>query len=421
MKGWLKWQSTRLPKPNDPEMKDEQLVDFIAVETGRNLLFLNAFLSPSSQHVSNLDSSLTSSVPDWTLSQALAAFHEVKEVKAIGDSLRAVLNRLQERNNGQIRVKESLEFMLLCVSHSIVSNTMADLYDARYFYVTSSDSVRLASAAAASQARAHQRTPSKLMGHTIAHIVDRHVAHLVREYGHAQLLREQSWIASITEHAHNPIMLGFLVEQAVLSYLSDDLVLRAILQSVVAIPVAARPVVRLFDEGSETSALRPDDSVVLYIPKSFNYPAVDAVLRIVERIGPALPVAAVKKQPSRASKAPQQPTDPSTPVASKVSVTVVPIQITMRAIDTAKRVKSLRFFDNRNQWVSDLADADITYVFTFIGGAPGMQKEDKLHQTCGDVSFRELLLRLDEVSARLANTVRLAQSEAVAGQLARTS
>ena len=414
MNGWLEWRKTRLPKSNDLEMKDEQLVDFIAVETGRNLLFLDAFLSPS-QRVPTPSASLSSSVPDWTLSQALAAFHEVKEVKAIGDSLRAVLTRLQERRDGHIRVKESLQFMLQCVARSVVSNTMADLYDARYFYVTSSDSLRPSSAAASSQAQAHQRTPSKLVGHTIAHIVDRHVARLVREYDHPKLLREQFWIASITDNAHNPIMLGFLVEQAVLSYLSEDLVLRAVLQGVVAIPAAARPLVQLFEQGSETAALRSDDPVVLYIPKSFNYPAVDAVLRIVERTGPAVPLSAIKKQPSRTSKPPPQPTVPTAPVASKVSVTVVPIQITMRAIDTAKRDKSLRFFDSRNRWVFDHSDAEITYVLTFIGGAAGMQKEDKLDQRHGDIPFRELLVRLDEVSLHLANTVRLAQSQAVAG------
>lgn len=412
MQGWLTWQKTRLPKPNEKEMTNQQLVDFMAVETGRNLLFLNAFLNPF-HRVSPPDASSSSSAPDWTLSQALLAFHDVKEVKAIDTSVRAVLNRLR-KEYGEVRVKESLQFMLQCVSRSVLSNTMPDLYDARYFYVTSGESLRVASAAAASQA--HQRTPSKLVGHTIAHIVDRHVARLAREYNHANLLTEQFWIASITDHARNPIMLGFLVEQAVLSYLSDDLVLRTMLQGVIAIPTDARPLAQLFEEGSETSALRSDEALVLYIPKAFNYPAVDAVLRIIERTGPAVPVTAVKKQPSRTSKPPQPPTVPTAPTPVKVSVTVIPIQITMRAIDDAKRRKSLRFFDHRNRWISDHSDGDITYVFTFIGGAAGMQKEDKKDQKEGDISFRELSLRLDEVSLHLANTVRLAQAQAAAGQ-----
>ena len=407
MQGWLKWQKTRLPKPDETEMTEQQVVDFMAVEAGRNMLFLNAFLNPF-HDVSSPSASSSSSVPDWTLSQALVAFHDVKEVKAIDKSLRAVLNRLRDVH-GEYRVKESLQFMLQCVSRSVLSNTMPDLYDARYFYVTSGASLRIASAAAASQV--HQRTPSKLVGHTIAHIVDRHVARLVREYHHAKLLTEQFWTVSITDHAHNPIMLGFLVEQAVLSYLSDDLLLRTMLQGVVAMPKDARPSVQLFEEGAETSALRAEEAIVLYIPKSFNYPAVDAVLRVIERTGPAAPVIAVKKQPSRASKHPQLPVVPTAPTPVKVTVTIIPIRITMRAVDDAKRRRSLRFFDNRHRWTSDHPDADIHYVFAFIGGAAGMQKEDRKDQKEGDLSFRELLLRLDEVSVHLAKTVRLAQAQ----------
>ena len=412
MQGWLKWQKARLPKPDETEMTEQQVVDFMAVEAGRNMLFLNAFLNPF-HDVSSPSASSSSSVPDWTLSQALVAFHDVKEVKAIDKSLRAVLNRLREAH-GEYRVKESLQFMLQCVSRSVLSNTMPDLYDARYFYVTSGASLRTASAAAASQV--HQRTPSKLVGHTIAHIVDRHVARLVREYHHAKLLTEQFWTASITDHAHNPIMLGFLVEQAVLSYLSDDLLLRTMLQGVVAMPTDARPSVQLFEEGSETSALRAEEAIVLYIPKSFNYPAVDAVLRVIERTGPAVPVIAVRKPPSRASKPPQLPVVPTAPTPVKVTVTIIPIQITMRAVDDAKRRKSLRFFDHRDRWTSDHSDADIHFVFTFIGGAAGMKKEDKKDQKEGDLSFRELLLRLDEVSVHLAKTVRLAQAQTATRQ-----
>ena len=44
---------------------------------------------------------------------------------------------------------------------------------------------------------------------------------------------------------------------------------------------------------------------------------------------------------------------------------------------TPREERSLRFFDNRDRWISDHSDADIHYVFTFIGGAAGMQKEDR--------------------------------------------
>ena len=282
-------------------MTDQQVVDFMAVETHRNMLFLNAFLRQSPDGLS--PSASSSLVPDWTLSQALVAFQEVKEVKAIDNSLRRVLNRLRQES----RVEESLQFMLRCVSRSTLSNSMSDLYDAQYFYFTSGGSLR---AAAASQV--HQRVSSTLVGHTIAHIVDRHVAGLVREYECTKLLTEQFWIASITDHAHNPIMLGFLVEQAVLSYLSDDMVLRNLLHGIAAIPTDARPLVQLFDESSERSALRSEEAVVLYIPKSFNYPAIDAVLRIIEWTGlvvVAVPPKKKEKEPHKGAK-PHHPSSP---------------------------------------------------------------------------------------------------------------
>jgi hypothetical protein len=415
MAGWLTWQKDRLPTPDDETMPQKQVVQLMELEAGRNLLFLSAFVRPR-----HLGPSTSLSAPEWKLSQALFAFAQLKEVKDIGPSLRKVLNKL--RSERVDRVKESLQFMLQCVTRSVVSNVMPDVYDARYFYVQAEERPRLASAsAAASQRVGHQRTASHQVGHTIAHIVDRHVAELVREYEQPKLLTEQSWMVSIMDHAGNPIMLGFLVEQAVLSYLSDDGVLRRMLDDVVAIPAQARVLVVQFEDKTESSVVRADDAVVLYIPKSYNYPAVDAVLRVIQRTGPAVPVSGVKKSP----RAKSQATAPPIPV--QVTVTVIPIQITMRPIDQAKRDKSIAFFYKKNAWTSDMpADATVKYVFTFIGGHPNMLVEDKT-SSLGEVPFRELLLRLDEVSDKLANTVRSARakdekrvSEGLVGVVART-
>ena len=47
MQGWLAWQKLRPPKSDDAEMTDQDVVDFMKVETGRNMLFLSAFLDPA--------------------------------------------------------------------------------------------------------------------------------------------------------------------------------------------------------------------------------------------------------------------------------------------------------------------------------------------------------------------------------------
>ena len=400
MQGWLAWQKLRLPMPEDAEMTDQDVVDFMEVETGRNLLFLRAFRNPT--YVSSQHTPSSSSLSRWTLSDALARFRNLKEVEPIDTAFRALLCGLSRQSPS--RVRDSLEFMLQRVAGSVVTNSVADLYDARYFYTTSSDSVKAPS-------QRHWPSPPILVGHTIAHVVDSHVVRLARERGHATLLIQPFWMAGITEHARDPIKQGFLVKEAALSYLSDDVV-RTILRGVVTIPAEARPRVQWFYGGSEKNALL-SDAVVLYIPRGCNYPT-DAVLRVVHRTVPPGRLAGMRTS-SRRETEPEDPTASIIVPPVKITVTILPIQITMRAIDEDKRRRSLHFFDDRKVWSIDHSDAAVKFVSIFISGDAGMQRQDEGEQIVSGVSVREMMLPLDEVSLLLADTVRRARVQPTAG------
>ncbi|MGH7239038.1 MAG: hypothetical protein ACREHG_03120, partial [Candidatus Saccharimonadales bacterium] len=328
----------------------------------------------------------------------------------IYQSLGTLLARIRDEG-GERRVKESLDLMLMCVNRCPLMLPRLSLYDARYFYFIRQTHGAAATSATASvssspspSSSAHQRVSSQLYGRTIGLVVDRCVALLVREYHQSELLTQSRWRESIKANGSHPVMMGFLVEQAVLSYLSQDQSLRGVLSHLsITLPEHARPTVHLFDENSETSAMR-DECVAVYIPKAFNYPAVDAVIRIIQRSAPSVQVGAAKSTRSGSSELSQE-----APV--NTTLTLIPIQITMREIDTNKRNKSLEFFSRRQLWISDLQPPPaVDYVFVFIGGAACMKAEDKKMQQYGTVSFREVWLRLDEVAAPLAKSVRDAQT-----------
>lgn len=154
-------------------MTEQHLKDVMMVETGRNLLFLSAFLKPHSR------------TAQWKLSDALVAFYKVPEVAVMEDALRMKLDHLRS-TFGEAKVVESLRFMVECVSRSAISNSQPILYDARYFYVSDGQSQPQSESAEPT----HKRHQSRLFGHTIAHIVDRHVARLVRENSRPDLLTE---------------------------------------------------------------------------------------------------------------------------------------------------------------------------------------------------------------------------------------
>jgi len=197
MQCWLQWREARLPQPDEEDeqevgetaevdtattkaaevQRQAELVEYIKVEAGSNLLFLNDLLKPADFK------------GEWTLSEALYQLHELREVSNMDISIRQKLNALLGQS---ARLHESVRFMLQCVARGVVRQPFQDMYDPRYFYTT-------------------RRSDSAVVGRTVAHFVDRCVARIAREYDQTSLLTEHMWLSSISEQVHHPIRLDFVV------------------------------------------------------------------------------------------------------------------------------------------------------------------------------------------------------------------
>jgi hypothetical protein len=148
---------------------------------------------------------------------------------------------------------------------------MSNFYDARYFCVLDG------------------------IAHTVGQYISRCAASVMESQRRLDLFRDSLWINTIRLQCTNPSVLGFLVEKAVLGYMSlGEVVARALDPPELR---AQRVEVRSFKLGTEASSLTSATMLTLYIPEEFNYKAVDAVLRIVERRKEKPQV-----QPSRKSK-----------------------------------------------------------------------------------------------------------------------
>jgi len=143
-------------------------------------------------------------------------------------------------------------FLTQCVTESAVGDLSQTDYDCRYFW------------------------RERGVGYCLNGFVREAMSMLLRELRqYADWLTPQYVFSAIAGSSRNPSVRGFLVEQACIS---------GLLQSHAEyLPgLRFRPSeLRFFDRGSEASAFLHDAFCVLYVPRPFNYKAVDAVLRIL--------------------------------------------------------------------------------------------------------------------------------------------
>ena len=136
---------------------------------------------------------------------------------------------------------------------------------------------------------------------TVGQYAARCAASVIEANRRLDLFRQSLWINTVRAHRGNPSVLGFLVEKAVLGFLSTSDVLSRLLRQ----PDlrSQRVVVRTFKRGTESSSLDSSAPVTLDIPEEFNYKAVGCVLRIIEQ-RQVKPIA----QPNRKSERRSAPT-----------------------------------------------------------------------------------------------------------------
>ena len=374
----------------------------IAAETGRNMLFLSPFIRPASI-----------APDDWTFAAAWAAFLRLKEVSKVHRNLLNFVSPPGYERPAS-RLQTILSFMASAICRGSVPVDMPDYYDARYFCVLEG------------------------IAHTVGQYISRCAASVMEFQRRLDIFRDSLWINTIRLQRTNPSVLGFLVEKAVLGYLSlGEVVARVVHRPELR---SQRVEVRPFKLGTEASSLTSSSVLTLYIPEEFNYKAVDAVLRIVERRyekSQAQPSRKSKRTASKstakqapnkrpkaaASPAVAQPGD-NDPDEAEVedgtdaecdrlatTVTLVPLQITTTgSISAAKRAKSFRFFERRAAWLADFQDdarVTIHHRFAFIVRQCAMQAEEDVpfdHDAVGD-TFHLTFVPLAAINEQLDRAV----------------
>jgi hypothetical protein len=376
----------------------DECVAKIAIETGRNLLFLSPFIRPASI-----------APAEWTFAAAWEAFLHLKEVSKIQRNLLdfADPSVVAQQLRAETAVPQILQFLVSAICRGSVVDRPWQ-YDARYFCVLDG------------------------VAQTVGQYVARCAATVIEANRRLDLFRQSLWINTVRAHRDNPSVLGFLVEKAVLGFLSTSEVLSHLLQQ----PDlrSQRVEVRTFKRGTESASLDSSAPVTLYIPEEFNYKAVDCVLRIIERrkvkaiaqpsrkserrSAPAPAAAASRKQPKHAAaaSASSAPDDddsdessadgnmasddassnaaacpaaavaaaavavPSTASEPSTVVTLLPVQVTIvESISAAKRARSLRFWEQRAAWLTDFQgdpSAQIRFRFALVVRQCAMQADE---------------------------------------------
>ena len=405
---------------------EDECVAKIAIETGRNLLFLSPFIRPASI-----------APAEWTFAAAWEAFLQLKEVSKIQRNVKKFVGALSQ-DSGYPNRRDALAFMASAICKGSHLD-QPEFYDARYFCVLDG------------------------IAHTVGQYVARCAATVIEANRRLDLFRESLWINTVRAHRGNPSVLGFLVEKAVLGFLStNDVLSRLLGQPDLR---SQRVEVRSFKRGTESSSLDSSSPVTLYIPEEFNYKAVDCVVRIIERrkvnhiaepsrksarrlARPGAAPAPRKQQKHAAaasvSSAPddddsEEPSadgnmasdDASSsaaacPIASEPStvVTLLPVQVTIvESISAAKRARSLRFWEQRAAWLTDFQgdlNAQIRFRFAFVVRQCAMQADEPSvaigHN--GAESFQLSFFPLADVNEQLDRAV---DSPAAAAATQRTS
>jgi hypothetical protein len=368
---WLHRNRTLLPQVDDGYSEGEQVAK-IAVETGRNMLFLSPFIRPA-----------TAVPKDWTFAAAWGAFLRLKEVSKIHRNLKDFVGRLTSQSYPSRG--DALDFMASAICGGSVQVDMPNFYDARYFCVLEG------------------------IACTIGQYISRCAASVMESQRRLDLFRDSLWINTIRLQRTNPSVLGFLVEKAVLGYMTlGEVVARVLHRPELR---SQRVEVRSFKLGTEASSLTSANVLTLYIPEEFNYKAVDAVLRIVERRQEK-----PQAQPSRKSRrrSNETPSNKRAKVATSAAaassgavrqgdthpdeaevedetavehdppttttVTLVPLQITTTgSVSATKRAKSFRFFERRAAWLADFQDdarVTIHHRFAFIVRQCALEAEE---------------------------------------------
>jgi len=207
----------------------------------------------------------------------------------------------------------------------------AELYDHRYLYVDSSS-----------------------IGHYTCGLARDTMAKMLRHYGQSKFFLSNAWLTRMEEFRGNPVILGFLVEQACLSSISmHGLHVRGLdVKNMTTIVFQGYPMYDLSHD------------LALYIPLTFNFKAIDGLILSLDKVN--------------------------------MVAHLIPIQVTISQRHSDSESK---FFENWSNWISGLGSYSANATFLWITKASG-PISNKVAYT---VRYRSIWVSVEEVNIDISN------------------
>jgi hypothetical protein len=193
------------------------------------------------------------------------------------------------------------------------------------------------------------------------------MARTLRKHGHDIFLGEE-WFVRMAE-LHNPIMLGFCVEQMCLSSISQKGLNAAGLAPDRMKTIVFSASFPLYDK-SQTQAL--------YVPYAYNFKAIDGLILRFENEGG-----------SGKGKGKDK----------KLIAHLIAIQVTISP--SRSKVEEKKFFDNWSQWIAQLGGYEVWATFLWITG--DKLKSEKVEKTNKNPAYTREYITFAEVNQDIDN------------------
>ena len=374
---------------------------------GDNPLFLSAFVHNATNNPRG---------DKWSWSTAYARFMDSFVRKSADAHLAQFLKAHKQQK------EEVLDVWLKCVAGSVLSQQQQDLCDPRYFYLD-----------------------ERRCGRTVCPYISQRVVAMVESESYSERLWSDEYIASIQSFANNRSVQGFMVERAVLACLQRAHVMRRV------VPEYQGDVIKAFSFSSAAPLrMHLDVGTVLYKPDSFNFEAVDAVIRTIQPpvLLPPVPSSTITTRAKKRRKEEQKRKGKGKGKGKKakgrkkrkltagessssteeeeeedsaeeeqqgqsiIPVYIVAVQITLQQLSADKKRRTQQFFAHSNRWTADLTPDTFRVHFSLVYVMESVPEPGQVEQhTHDDLSYDVRYVQLDQIDKRLLRALATSKSE----------
>ncbi|KAL1916623.1 uncharacterized protein VTP21DRAFT_5327 [Calcarisporiella thermophila] len=311
MQEWWKLYSDCLPNINQTEK------EFIEDITGRTPLFLRALLRlESNRDFKDIKSNFLNSQELLNIPSQVVAFAEQKKIES-----------------NQQEWRRYIDVMRGCLLNKKMLNTMKS-YDHRYFYID-----------------------ENYIGHYTCGLARAAMSGIFREVGE-DIFLDREWLNRLRTFKDNPSVLGFVVEQASLSSIS---------QNGLKVNGLGFSNMKTIVFSSDFPTYNFDLKLALYIPLAYNFKAIDGLILSLDE--------------------------------KNKTAHLVPIQITISKYHSDSESK---FFANWNSWTQDLIEEGYTIKATFLWITEGNRATEELEAKLKETRQGAILIQPEHTSVCVA-------------------